>query len=690
MNNDNIDNILNAAGIEDGAEIENVIIPETEADRIIDISTPAETNMPGETEAGPEFVESDAEPAAERTETPENDAAPVEPQEESTVEENMAEESGNAAAETETQEKAKKNRKKDRKKQAAKAEDKPKGKGRAKLGLILGAVILAGIFAGITYAGYRATETQVINKNIYIGDVNIGGMTEEEAYAAVIDSGWEESVRKSLTINALDGKVASELDYFQAGAQITAREAVSNAFEYGHTANWYSNLYSYVYGNFNARRADINESNLNMDYIDEKLAEFAKDFNEYMSDSDYVLDYESATISFHKGSGQITADLNVLRDIAVAGFEGDNTDTVYDISKLRTSAPDFKTLSEELNVEVHNAEFDLETYEILPDTKGYILDPEKAGEIWNATANGEYAVIPIEVNEPEVTTEYLTSLMYRDLLGTTTTYFSGSTSERINNIGLAVSKINGTILFPGDVFSYNGTVGQRTKEAGFQLAGAYQDGQVVQELGGGICQVSSTLYATTMRAQMETVERTCHQFRVDYLDPGYDATVSWPDVDFKFKNCRDFPIKIVAYTSEKERSVTIEIWGTNLDGTYCELSYGVGYVYDSEYPDVLIAKSAVCYRTIYDKDGNEIESFIEDYSLYNLHDSEINWPPEKYASESGGGGNHSGYSEEEHGSGINPGSEETGGEETGGGETGGGETGGGETGGGDSGIVPVD
>ncbi|HBD85810.1 MAG TPA: hypothetical protein DC001_00105, partial [Clostridiales bacterium] len=107
---------------------------------------------------------------------------------------------------------------------------------------------------------------------------------------------------------------------------------------------------------------------------------------------------------------------------------------------------------------------------------------------------GDTVMIPLTVTEPELTTEKLASMLFSDVLGTATTSLTGSSLNRITNITLSAGIINGTVLNPGETFSYNEAVGQRTAERGFKEAGAYSGGQVVQELGGGICQVSSTLY----------------------------------------------------------------------------------------------------------------------------------------------------------------------------------------------------
>ena len=181
-------------------------------------------------------------------------------------------------------------------------------------------------------------------------------------------------------------------------------------------------------------------------------------------------------------------------------------------------------------------------------------------------------------------------------------------------------------------------MGQRTAEAGFLEAGAYDNGEVVQEIGGGICQVSSTLYCAIMFAQLETVERTNHYFKVDYLDYGLDATVSWPSPDFKFKNSRDYPVKIVAYCNDEDKSLTIEIWGTDVDGSYVELRTTKLVVYDSVYVNTAVGYGVSAYRTVYDAEGNFLYEVEEPYGIYYRHDDEIQWPPEKYAADAAAGG----------------------------------------------------
>ena len=225
-----------------------------------------------------------------------------------------------------------------------------------------------------------------------------------------------------------------------------------------------------------------------------------------------------------------------------------------------------------------------------------------------------------------------------DIASYTTNYStSAANTDRNYNMQLACDAINGTILLPGEEFSYNDAlfaVGNPYED--YRYAGAYSNGQVVSEVGGGICQVSSTLYYCTLYANLEIVERYCHYFGVNYLPAGLDATVSWPNPDFKFKNDRDYPIKIEAYVQNGQ--VTVKIWGTDVDGSYVELRSTKLVVYDSVYVNTAIGYGVSAYRTVYDAEGNFLYEVEEPYGIYYRHDEDIQWPPEKYAADAAAGG----------------------------------------------------
>ena len=142
---------------------------------------------------------------------------------------------------------------------------------------------------------------------------------------------------------------------------------------------------------------------------------------------------------------------------------------------------------------------------------------------------------------------------------------SSSSGNRLSNIRLALSMINGKRVGPGETFSFNGTVGQRTTQRGFKLAGAYENGVNTEQVGGGICQVSTTLFNAAVKANMTLVERSPHSKPVAYVDKGKDAAVDWPGTDLKFRNDTSEPVYISAWLSNDKR-VHVNIYGKKLEG----------------------------------------------------------------------------------------------------------------------------
>jgi len=161
--------------------------------------------------------------------------------------------------------------------------------------------------------------------------------------------------------------------------------------------------------------------------------------------------------------------------------------------------------------------------------------------------------------------------LYRDRLATYTTYFSEADAGRANNIRQAGKKIDGTVLLPGESFSYNGVVGERTVANGFALAHVYVGDQVESGLGGGICQVSSTLYSAALYANLAIVERHNHSLPVSYVPGGQDATVDYGNLDLKFSNNTAYPVRIDV--SVPSGAVIVNIYGTDDNNTKITLSH---------------------------------------------------------------------------------------------------------------------
>ena len=564
---------------------------------------------------------------------------------------------------------------KEKKVKEKKAKD---GKSGRKAVIILSVVlaVLVLLTGAAFFAGRQITLSQTNLPNVYVGGIYVGGMTREETRAELDRQLWDKSVSAILTVD-LPMDVNFRVDYTRAGANLTAEKAAEAAYRYGHDGSWLENLFTYLMGLFKPEDVSQEELTLNKSYITKLMNIGIEKYNARMAGyTGYEIDRENSLLVLVKGAGQVEINAEELYAQTAQALLDKQTEMSYTAPETEIAMPDFQAMYEELSAIPADAYYDKETDSIVPEVSGVEFDVEQAKSLWNAAAVTEKIEIPVELLEPEITEESLKALLFRDKLGACTTYYYGSTASRINNIDLVAQKLNGLVLMPGEEFSYNGYVGQRTEEAGFQYAGAYNNGQVVQEIGGGICQVSSTLYYATMCANLQTLERTCHTFIVTYLPIGLDATVSWPGPDFKFKNDRDCPIKILAWTEQENKSLTIEIWGSNIDGTYVEPKSSWWAVYDKTYPDVQIGWGAFSMRYLYDKDGNLIEKIDEFNSLYDLHDYEIKWPE---------GVTPPGEGETGSETGGDSGGGDSGGGDSGGGGSGSGESGGGESGGGESG-----
>ena len=482
--------------------------------------------------------------------------------------------------------------------------------------VLLIVLLLAGI--GATVGGFLITKSDTILPNVYLDGVSVDKMTREQAMDALKAAGWEDRARTPLTVY-LPAEQSFELDRVTSGAMLARGVAVEAAYRYGHGNNWYENLLRYGKSLFSPTDVLHDYAELDEDYIRENVEAAIAQFEELTADDSYEVDREAAELRLMKGGGQMQIDADLLCAEIEDALRSGQSELDHRHVDNELTPPDFEAIFTELHVKPVNAEFVEGGFEVIEETVGCTFDVEQALALWEAAAPAEAVVIPLDIQYPEVTAESLRGMLFRDKLGEQTTLFGGSTPERVNNIQLAVSKLNGVVIDPGETFSYNETVGERTKEAGFKLAAAYQDGEVVQELGGGVCQVSSTLYCAAFYANMETVEREGHYFMVNYLEWGHDATVSWPSPDFKFKNTRDYPVKIVATADADSMSLNIQIWGTDVDGSYVEMTYD-RYYFTYEGSEDIAGFHVWTYRNIYDKEGNLIETRDESEAMYHKHE----------------------------------------------------------------------
>ena len=498
---------------------------------------------------------------------------------------------------------------------------KAKSSGGAKKAVLIIVIVCVVLAAAAFGGGYLAGRSDKIHPNLTLGSVVIGGMSVSDAAAKLEAEHWTADTG-SVEVT-LPGDYKFTVTAAEAGTDMSCAEAAQAAYDYGHSGNPISDLMCY----FKCITGSVTQGDImkaaNADGVRKAVDKALADYNERMGKG-YEIDEENAVLKLIKGADTADIDENNLCDIIVRAFADGSVGVNYGVSSDSSAEPDFDKLHEEICAEVLDAKYDPETQKATESRVGIEFDVDEAKKLWDNAENGETVNIPLTVTQPKYTAEQLDKMLFADKLGSQTTGYSSSTANRATNVELSAKKINGYILNPGETFSYNPVVGKRTAEAGFKSASAYSGGQVVQSIGGGICQTSSTLYCAVLYANLEIVARSEHGFAVSYVPWGMDATVSWGGPEFKFKNNREFPVKIV--TKCKNRQLTVEIWGTDVDGSYVKMDYSAWTVYDTTYPSVAIGTGAVTYRCVYDKDGELISRTKEANSYYSYHPEAIKWP----------------------------------------------------------------
>ena len=329
--------------------------------------------------------------------------------------------------------------------------------------------------------------------------------------------------------------------------------------------------------------------------------------------------------------------LRTLLEQRLAARDLSPAECVY--QERQAAALDVQALHDELEGKTVSAVCDKSTGRPTQSHVGVTFDVAEVQSQLDAAAPGAEFLADAEVQFPAVTTEELETAMFRDVLGTSTTKCAGPWG-RHQNIRLAAKAINGNIYNPGEEFWYNAAVGQRTEARGFQPAAAYSGGRTVTSIGGGICQVSSTLYYATLLSDLKIVLRYAHMFDPGYMPvTGCDATVSWGGPDFAFRNDTDYPIKIVTSYNDDTNELTVTIMGTRVNDNYVVmtnqfLSYSEFKVVYKEDESVSPGDQVVdqyghngyevrTYRNVYDGEGKLLRSTVEATSDYDRGDKII-------------------------------------------------------------------
>ncbi len=407
-----------------------------------------------------------------------------------------------------------------------------------------------------------------INKNTIVSGVSIkgidvSGLTKEEAYNKV-ETIVNEKLAKSFTLTHND--ISTTVSAQQLGANFDIASSIDTAYTIGKEKNIFINNFKIL--SCLIYKTDILPSfSYNEDLINTLALEISTNFPDKLIEPSYYVENNNLIIT--KGKNGITIDTEVLKLKIVTHVNDFNTDNEnIDIPIVNCIAKDINidTIHSEIYKEPKDAYYTKDPFSVYPHIDGidFGITIDEAKLLLKE--DKESYTIPLKITKPNITTNQIGTEAFPDLLATFSTSYSTKNINRTTNIKLASSKIDGIVILPGEIFSYNITVGKRTAEAGFKSAAVYAGGEVTTGIGGGICQVSSTLYNSVLLSNLEIVERHNHGFNPGYVKAGTDATVSWGGPDFKFKNNRNYPIKVLCTNSGG--TITTKIFGLKEENDY--------------------------------------------------------------------------------------------------------------------------
>ncbi len=396
--------------------------------------------------------------------------------------------------------------------------------------------------------------------------IDISGKTLGEAIDAISAS----DTFKTGTFTISSNGQSRQINAFDIDLAVDVNATAQKAFDVCKTNNKIADAFKSIKLKFSPEEI-MPIPSVNTEKLDAILYEFGMEINGEMSEHTVEIGETTAIISpGHEGQSK---DVSKTREAVIEALSEGKTNISADFEKQKPADFDEQSLVEAVQQIPQNAEYILESGEasVKPHVVGTDADPAHAKEAAQKVNNGESAEIAITHTMPEITTDALRAKLYAGNLATYSTKYSTSAVNRSKNVELATRRINGTVLLPGDVFSYNGVVGARTVANGFYNAPVYENGKSVDGIGGGVCQVSTTLYSAVLYADLEVVQRQNHSLTVGYVPLGQDATVVDGAIDFQFKNNTDAPVRIDA--SASGGTVRIALVGTPKAGKSVKITH---------------------------------------------------------------------------------------------------------------------
>ncbi len=424
--------------------------------------------------------------------------------------------------------------------------------------ILISALAVVLVALGILFALLSARAmTDKSYEGISVGELYLGGMTKSDVIR---------ELARAYDINDINVKLKCEDTVFDIygsafGLKTDIEGTAENIVKYGKDGSVFSKIFDMLKIKKNGARLPLNivcDYNSLQYAINEQLGSKLSDVEEYS-----VQIEENELIVSNGKKGRAVSAEDVLDKISEAVVNGKTNEIIeIEIKDVYPKKIDADSFAEEYNREPKNAEVQKNGEEIviIPEVIGISINKKEAKELIEKHKNSEESfTIPAVITYPELSYAQLEAEYLDTVIGTFSSDYSTSSANRKTNIHLASEKINSVSLNPGEVFSFNKVVGPRNEANGYKIAQVYTNNKVVDGIGGGICQVSSTLYNAVVLADLEIVFRRNHSLPVSYVPLGRDATVSYGSIDFEFKNNKETPVKLEVICDGS--TITVNVYG---------------------------------------------------------------------------------------------------------------------------------
>ena len=524
------------------------------------------------------------------------------------------------------------------KRQAASSAKRKRKNAAAILGAGLIVLIVLGALGFCGYTAYRVLMGGDIFPGVRMGECDLSGMDRAEA-RSVLEKAYGSTVIDAV-IDIQAGDQLFTLSADECGLEYDIPASIDQAYAYGRQGGFIYRARQYWSTRQNPQQMEL-VTVLDRNVLQARVDEVAAAVERPMAPSSYS--YADGVISLDKGQTGYSLDKEHLYTAL------DNKLRTADFTPMEAvrkeahpQALNAAIIAAAVNCDVVQTTLDLEA----DPTGGTVREGTLGVNVTESALNAAIAsanrheTVQCTLTQPDYTAAEYKALLFRDVLGQCTTDFNPGNKGRTTNVLLATDFCNGVILMPGQVFSYNDSVGPRTYERGFKDATVYVGNSAEDGVGGGICQVSSTIYYAALRADLKIVERYAHSRMVTYVPLGEDATVAWGSKDFKFENNTPFPMKVV--TSHKTNNLTVKLYGTQLENKVVKIEttqlsktpFEVVYELDETLPlgtEAVKSNGYTGYKTeswrVVYIDGVEVSRTLENKSTYKKYDKVIRHNP---------------------------------------------------------------